>query len=891
MKTKIESLYFRYWGKADPEYQGESKWHLLVYHCLDVTAVAAAWWAASPAIRRGFRIHNTISEEQIRAWVLFFTALHDYGKFDVRFQLRAAQVWQEFYPNAGSYNALPSVQDCKVYYHGERGLAWFMDDHAKMLEREQLSIGDSLSFLDDLEETCSDRWLAWKPWLEAVAGHHGNIKYAENVDPSPLPPTCDKRLSDIDLQARKEWLVVLEELFLRPVSLSLKDIPPVFSPLMAGFCSVSDWLGSRCDEQNFSYRQETQDLREYFEEKHAEDAVRVLDLAGITNRSQPYAGVVSLLKPDSHPRSMQILVDKLPMESGLTIVEAPTGSGKTEAALAYAWRLINAGLADSIVFALPTQATANAMLGRLERIASLLFESRPNVLLAHGSARFNKDFIRIKHSAIKGYEGEDGWVQCSEWLAESRKRVFLGQIGVCTVDQVLISVLPVKHRFVRGFGVGRSVLIVDEVHAYDAYMYGLLEEVLRQQKASGGAAILLSATLPERQRQKLCAAWSAELEQQEEKAPYPLATWTAGTTTTPFELPSEQQPQKNSVKIETVRVSQMVPDELLLLRVISAAAQGAQVAIVCNLVDVAQKLARRLRAMTDLPVDLFHARYCYSHRQEKELDAIKHFGPEGERTSGRIIVATQVIEQSLDLDFDWLITQLCPVDLLFQRIGRLHRHNRSSRPAGFEEPLCTVLLPEDDASYGLHEKIYANTRVLWRTAQQLLSATEGRIGFPEAYRTWIEPAYSDESWEDEPEEVEKGYEKFRDEVEFVKRMKARFIVDAALNPFADTDEKITAVTRDGEMNLTVVPYCLGSHGKTLMDGTVFEQLEEIQRFEALSLNSVGVPNSWKGYFDEGIVDREGRFWLEMKRDSDSYTGASKGVTFHYHKDMGLEKTK
>jgi CRISPR-associated endonuclease/helicase Cas3 len=182
---------------------------------------------------------------------------------------------------------------------------------------------------------------------------------------------------------------------------------------MTGFCSVADWLGSRCDGRNFTYCDEPQDLRAYFEERRTGDAVRTITLSGVIGHFHPYSGVRTLLKPTHAPRSMQTLVDTLPLEVGLTIVEAPTGSGKTEAALAYAWRLIESGFAESIVFALPTQATANAMLGRLECMATKIFDQHPNMLLAHGSARFNKKFSKIKHAAIEGYEQEDGWVMAS----------------------------------------------------------------------------------------------------------------------------------------------------------------------------------------------------------------------------------------------------------------------------------------------------------------------------------------------------------------------------------------------------------------------------------------------------------------------------------------------
>lgn len=878
--------YYHYWGKAEKD---GNRYHLLPYHCLDVAAVAAMWWNTSPALQQAFALNNALSAEQLRAWVLFFVALHDYGKFDIRFQMRVKAIWQLLYPDAGAYqNQLPSIQECKTYYHGEGGLSWFQKDFFEQ-SGDAVSSDADWDMLDKVDIS-RERWELWKPWIEAVTGHHGFIKDADYVPETYVSPGSDKRLAKIDHAARSEWLFALETLFLTPAGLSISDSPPLCPAIvLAGFCSVADWLGSRCDDEYFYFCQEQRDLREYFEERCADDAPRILKLAGVIGHPHIYGGVSSLLDPENKPRSLQTLVDKLPLKTSLMLVEAPTGSGKTETALAYAWRLIAAGLADSIVFALPTQATANAMLGRLKRIAPLLFDENPNLLLAHGAARFNTTFTVIKNAAHDDYE-EDGLVQCSQWLSESRKRVFLGQIGVCTVDQVLISVLPVKHRFVRGFGIGRSVLIVDEVHAYDAYMYGLLEEVLRQQKTSGGSAILLSATLPGRQRQQLCQAWGVILEQQGEKTPYPLITWTDGDISQTYELDPIQLPNEIMMKIEPIRIDNMIPDESLISRIVMAAEAGAQVAIVCNLVDVAQRLADKLRSITGLPVDLFHARYCYAHRQRKEKRVIMRFGPKGKRRTGRILVATQVVEQSLDVDFDWLVTQLCPVDLLFQRMGRLHRHNRNGkRPPGFETPLCTVLLPEGD-DFGLHGYIYPNTRVLWRTAEKLLSAPDGKIVFPVAYRLWIESVYRQESWEGEPAEITNAFNEFEDKIESVKRFLAAQMLERARGVLFlnDSEENIVAVTRDGEMHLTVVPFYRTPHGRMLMDGTVFETLNEFQQPEALSLNRVGVPKSWSHYLEK---PDEGRYWLELEQEGEGYRGTSKGVTFRYHKDMGLEKEK
>ncbi|MBA7527892.1 CRISPR-associated endonuclease/helicase Cas3 [subsurface metagenome] len=322
---------------------------------------------------------------------------------------------------------------------------------------------------------------------------------------------------------RKAFIKSLEALFLLPAGLSLMDEPPLPSNLLAGFCSISDWLGSSNNALNFSYVSEECDLMKYFNERYEKDASEIITTTGLISKPKIYQGVQALLKPEYSPRQLQTKVNLLPLVSGLSIVEGPTGSGKTELAIDYAWRLINEGLADSIIFALPSQATANGMLPRLDKLSGTLFHGHPNLLLAHGNARFNNHFSEIRNRPITVQGDEDSAAQCDHWLSQSRKRALLGQISVCTVDQVLMSVIPVKHRFIRGFCIGRSVLVVDEVHAYDAYMYGLMEEVLRNQKKAGGSAILLSATLPGFQKDRLLQAWNAEYIEKIEKE-YPLIT-------------------------------------------------------------------------------------------------------------------------------------------------------------------------------------------------------------------------------------------------------------------------------------------------------------------------------------------------------------------------------
>jgi CRISPR-associated endonuclease/helicase Cas3 len=898
----VTASYFQYWGKAKPEADDGPAYHLLPYHCMDVAAVAEAWLRASQSLSRSFTLMTGLNEKQARAWLLFFIALHDYGKFDLRFQRKAQEAWKAANPLLSAIPAQLKGLEIQAYNHGPAGLYWFYNDLA-----ERFSFGDG-----DFDFGDNETWTSWCSWLAPVVGHHGIVPAEHAKNDLEYDLCISKELKAAIKQSRLRWLQILEQLFLIPAGLTLSDNPPELktsnnhqSPatMLAGFCSVCDWLGS---SERFEYDDQPCDgvdaLKTWYVKRLAV-AEKTLADAGVIGRIKAYQGVSSLLDSDSRPRQVQCLVDKLPQAPGLTIIEASTGSGKTETALAYAWQLLAAGLADSIVFALPTQATANAMLSRLEKAAPLLFAEQTNLVLAHGRRDFQQRFIDLKHACrpqtAQGHE--EAWVQCGNWLAQSRKRVFLGQIGVCTVDQVLVSVLPVKHKFVRGFGIGRSVLIVDEVHAYDSYMYGLLEAVLEQQRLAGGSAILLSATLPFEQKRQLAAAWNCALPNDNKH--YPLISHCQSVRAECFDLAEqpEQQPKATTVNIELLKTPALLPDENLLQRMLDAVEQGAQVCLVCNLVAVAQQIYQLLHqqiqqspTLNEAQLLLFHSRFIFADRQQKEQTVLDWFGPESSERgkSGHLLIATQVVEQSLDLDFDWLITQLCPVDLLFQRMGRLHRHakNQSSRPAGFDKPVCTVLLPEN-IDYDLHAVVYGNSRVLWRT-QQLLEKAErennSQVTFPGVYRDWIEQVYDEEPLIDEPEPVTKSYETFKDAC-YASHMSAKQLIRSSMHELSDNDSNVSALTRDGEMSLNVLPTYLDADGRErLLNGECLSGLDESEKAEALNLNTVAVPHSWANRDRLPKPEADGLIYLPMQRqDAGGFIARHGNDTYLYHADTGL----
>lgn len=894
MAYKMSPAYYKYWGKAKKREDGSHEYHLLVYHCLDVAAVASVWFEQSKFIQKAFLNGNECTINKIKAWLLFFIALHDIGKMDLRFQLKVPQFIHDLEWDLIIRHGL-SANDCIKYNHGTGGVYWLHNDLNFILGKDdrrqiELSNGESFTAIFNFDND-EPEWEVWKPWIESVCEHHGNIIRSQNVD-DKYPLQFPKPQKTMLREDRKQLILVFEEVLLKPADLSICDTPPESSILLPGFCSICDWLGSNSTEKYFQFSREIVDPKEYFLSKR-KDAETLLTATGLISCPKRYSGLGVLLKEGDKPRHLQTRIDELPLRQGLTIVEGPTGSGKTELALAYAWRLLENNLADSIVFALPSQATSNGMLPRLDKVAGVLFNDHPNLLLAHGNARFNKNFAEIRNRVNTIQGDADAAAQCSHWLSQSRKRALLGQIAVCTIDQVLMSVLPLKHGFVRQFCTGRSVLIVDEVHAYDQYMYGLLIEVLKKQKTAGVSAVLLSATLPGFQKEQLLESWCAN--HFYPKQDYPLITSFTTDGLQSFVLDKNEYPQKMDVKSVEKKIEQtetLRPSENLYNRISVSVKNGANVAVICNLVDDAQEIYYRLSKMIGDPakIQLFHSRFTLNDRQKIEDKVIAQFGEDERRVRGKVLVATQVIEQSLNVDFDWMITQLCPVDLLFQRIGRLHRFELQNRPDGFRQPVCTVLAPADPFEYGTHGLIYQNTCVLWRTLRLLLDA-DSTMTFPHVYRPWVEKVYQEEPWKNEPRSITEWHRKYKDEIEFIKRIKARMMTESAMNPLDDNYTNAQIMTRDGELGVIITPFVQSGKGRKLLSGSLVEDANEHDKEELIYMNSTTILNSWWHWMKSFLEnDKENHCWFEMEEAQKGEWGRNLDkYKIFYSKRLGLRK--
>lgn len=380
------------------------------------------------------------------------------------------------------------------------------------------------------------------------------------------------------------------------------------------------------------------------------------------------------------------------------MVEASPGEGKTEAALMAAEHLLSLTQADGLVFALPTMATANGIFPRALSWA----ESFPNqslglaIYLGHSKRLQNKEFKGLMQGQGTGIDidGEPCGVHVHDWM--TRKKSLLANIVVCTIDQILMAALNTKHVMLRHIGLASKVVIIDEVHSYDAFMQAHLKKLLQWLGKYNTPVILLSATLAEEMKTELARAYNPVIPQSIQwSSEYPLVTAVGDDVAA--------TPAGGSPRQFHYGIAQLVAqdDQALVSQVTHMIQPGGCVLIIRNTVKSAVSTARLLRqSLGTETVTLVHARFVDADRAQRDSGLLERFGsPSHVSVSGQtrprkhIVVATQVAEQSLDIDFDVLITDVCPMDVLIQRLGRVHRHERP-RPEHFEEPVAHVITPK-----------------------------------------------------------------------------------------------------------------------------------------------------------------------------------------------------
>ncbi|MEO7329367.1 MAG: CRISPR-associated helicase Cas3' [Minicystis sp.] len=564
--TGEDAPYFRYWGKADPKIGG---YHLAVFHCLDVAAVAEEVFAENQRLRERFAGWMGTLESSVSSIVALLVALHDIGKIDARFQVKAPAIAEALCP---AWQRIEG-RHRQSYDHGGAGYGHLLRDLGEVVEAK---LGEP----------------AW-PLLQAVTGHHGELPGRKKAEDAAR---WAGTLSAADQTARAAFLQDVIELFSRRGAALplLKEPGWALVVMLAGLCSVADWIGSNVDF--FPYVEQPQSLEAHYVTHARPRAQRALATLGL--RSAIPSGKVFSEIFGFPPRDVQRVTEALSIPEGpcMIVVEAQMGSGKTEAALSLAERLLARGDASGVYVALPTMATSNAMLERLERDLPRMFQGSLNLVLSHGRREMHDGFQKIvsrRGSTANPYRDE-ATVVCNRWLL-GRKRALLGQVGVGTVDQAMLAALRVRHHFVRAYALAESVVILDEVHAYDAYMQVILDRLIEWLGALGTPVLLLSATLPACTRRLFVEAYARgagfSLAPAEDRlpveAPYPLVTMVSSAGV--GEKTLDEQPPFRTVALEIVATSE--PEDQILPRLIEAARGGAMVAWIRNTVTDAQRVA------------------------------------------------------------------------------------------------------------------------------------------------------------------------------------------------------------------------------------------------------------------------------------------------------------
>ncbi|MFQ6144586.1 CRISPR-associated helicase Cas3' [Streptomyces seoulensis] len=638
-------------------------------------------------------------------------------------------------------------------------------------------------------------------------------------------------------------------------------LPQPVQVLLSALVIVSDWIASNSDL--FPYF--PQDVPRTGSERVAA-AWQGLDLPGPWRAVEPGEGVGELfasrfdLPPGARVRPVQAAAVELARamdRPGLMVIEAPMGEGKTEAALAVAEIFAARSGAGGVFFALPTMATGNAMFPRLlhwlERLPAPP-RARYSVLLAHSKAALNDDFVDLMAAgrpiAAVDVDGDAprparpagaGYAAAAELVAHQwlrgRKKAMLSSFVAGTIDQLLFAGLKSRHLALRHLAIAGKVVVIDEAHAYDAYMSVYLDRVLSWLGAYRVPVVVLSATLPAARRRALAQAYAgagvdaAAFDAVAETGEYPLLTAVA-----PGGPPSMRRPA-GSARNTDVEVEPLEDDlQVLADRLEMELAGGGCALVVRNTVRRVLDAAAVLRARFGQEnVTVAHSCFVDVDRAAKDAGLLHRFGPPTGSTdrpqTAHIVVASQVAEQSLDVDFDLLVTDLAPVDLLLQRMGRLHRHLRggrqqTGRPDRLRRPRCLVTGADWSAPvpapvrgsiavYGAH--------ALLRSAAVLLAHLDGArqrpVRLPADISPLVQRAYADgfdgpAGWQEALEAARARHEEHR--AQQVERA-ATFRLDRAARPGrplfgwvaagvgdADDTRRGRAQVRDSRESLEVV---------------------------------------------------------------------------------------
>ena len=700
MERKLSSL----WAKKNRNASGMCEWLPLSVHLNDTMEVCRLIWEhwLSDGVKEfminSIKTNGEVSnfddkEKPARSLCAFLGAVHDIGKATPYFQLKKSFRRDEELDG----QILENLKSA-----GFKELDKFYT--ATELKESHQSMGQFMLAKRGVNMTVAD----------IVGAHHGRpMSMTKSMDISKT--NFFYQVNDANSEIYKTWMDIHDELFNRALEAagyeSVDEIPLISQPaqvLFSALLIMADWITS--NEKYFplidiaSFDVSNTRVEEGYI-KWRNDRTEIwrpdfVDVNKIYEERFKLSGGAKFVPRDAQ-RKITEVIEKT-KEPGIIIFEAPMGMGKTEAALVAVEQLAKKTGRTGMFFGLPTQATSNEIFSRLSAWLENLTDdvsSERSVRLIHGKAALNKEFSDLPKSRnIHEEETNDkNTVSVNDWFS-GRKLSMLDDFTVGTIDQFLLVALKQKHLMLRHLGFANKVVVIDEVHAYDAYMGVYLYQAIKWMGAYGVPVVVLSATLPIEKRNELVNNYlegkDIFLEDGEAELPeefyknesYPLLTLTDGEKVIQF----EDFEKEVGTDFEIYKLSKSESEDIAGL--IKNITNEGVVGVIVNTVRKAQEYARICsEVFGENNVFLLHSSFIATDRYKKEEELLKTIGKNGNRPKFKIVIGTQVIEQSLDIDFDVLITELAPMDLILQRMGREHRHKNNKRPAHLATPKVYVL--------------------------------------------------------------------------------------------------------------------------------------------------------------------------------------------------------
>lgn len=828
--TNIKRMAYSLWAKKNVQ-DGQPMWLPLIVHLMDTKNVIG--WLYNHWIEDGQREvmrENFDSEEELLKFVRFLGAVHDIGKATPAFQTKKSYIRDD------------ELDDYLVRRLVESGLDGL--DSVELGNRRESPhnlAGEALLY----------NWRVSEEICAIIGGHHGKPFNFWDVRNQIEDYTSNYFQDDNDRNLREKWSdiqkFILDEALNASGYDSLSNLPDKIGQpqavLFEGLLIMADWLSSSeyigdnlmFPLINIEDSAVDVDLDSRYHSAimnwNRDDMVQFMHVSNVESNYEKRWG----FKPRNVQHIMSDAIGRL-IDPGIIVIEAPMGIGKTEIALTAAEQLGYSSGRDGLYIGLPTQATTNAMFDRvnewLENIAEEENE-HVSIKLMHGKSMFNQTYSNLPHAEnIVDEDDDSGTVTVNSWF--SGKKSILTKFTVGTIDNLLLMGLKQKHLFLRHFGFSGKVVVIDEAHAYDAYMNSYLYKTIEWLGAYHVPVVVLSATLPKDKRIKLFGSylrgkfgkWKDKVifpDNWESEEAYPLLSYLDGTHVGQVtDFGNADAVQKKSVHIHRLDVS----DEEIIENVLEMTRDGGIAGIIVNTVKRAQKLAELVPG--DVKLMVLHSAFLAPDRAKKEKKLQDTIGKHGNRPQRMIVIGTQVLEQSLDIDFDVLYTDIAPMDLILQRIGRLHRHD-IRRPEKLTEPQTYVMGINEFGDYGdANEGIYGRY-LLMKTDYYL----KDRIDIPKDISSLVQKVYrEDDNLCDE--ELEKARNEFQDRKENATQnalafqisppsySKRKSSIHGWLNrdkvDVSNSDQRASAAVRDIDETIEVVLLKRNGDDYEILDG-------------------------------------------------------------------------